>query len=145
MKKFWIGVFAIAALLAGAAATGIVVAQDSNSEEDTAPKTILGRVAAILRLEEATVEDAFQQARKDQRTQAYREMLDRRVEKGRVTSKKAEEQFLWFQSRPDSLTGSFQRGGHQRPGFGHQWSFRERHSGVGMRRWNKRHSQGSNQ
>ena len=138
MKKFWIGVFAIAALLAGAAATGIVVAQDSNSGEDTAPKTTLGRVAAILGLEEATVEDAFQQARKAQRTQAYREMLDRRVEKGRMTSEEAEEQFLWFQSRPDSLTGSFQRGGHPR-------SFKERHPGVGMRRWNKRHSQGSNQ
>jgi protein-disulfide isomerase-like protein with CxxC motif len=98
LKKFWIGVFAIAALLAGAAATGIVVAQDSNSGEDTAPKTILGRVAAILGLEKATVEDAFQQARKDQRTQAYREMLNRRVEKGRMTSEEAEEQFLWFQS-----------------------------------------------
>ena len=145
MNKFWIGVFAIAALLAGAAATGIVVAQDSNSGEDTAPKTILGRVAAILGLEKATVEDAFQQARKDQRTQAYREMLDRRVEKGRMTSKEAEEQFLWFQSRPDSLTGSFQRGVHQRPGFGRPRSFKERHPGVRMRRWNKRHSQGSNQ
>ena len=145
MNKFWIGVFAIAALLAGAAATGIVVAQDSNSGEDTAPKTILGRVAAILGLEKATVEDAFQQAHKDQRTQAYREMLNRRVEKGRMTSEEAEEQFLWFQSRPDSLADSFQRGGHQRPGFGHPRSFKERHPGVGMRRWNKRHSQGSNQ
>ena len=135
MKKFGIGVFAIAALLVGAAATGIVVAQDSNSGEDTGPKTILGRVAAILGLEEATVEDAFQQARKGQRTHAYRETLNRRVE----------EQFLWFQSRPDSLTGSFQRGGRQRPGFGHPRSFKERHPGVGMRRWNKRHSQGSNQ
>ena len=145
MNKFWIGVFAIAALLAGAAATGIVVAQDSNSGEDTAPKTILGRVAAILGLEKATVEDAFQQARKDQRTQAYREMLNRRVEKGRMTSEEAEEQFLWFQSRPDSLTGSFQRGGHQRPGLGHPRSFKERHPGAGMRRWNKRHSQESKQ
>jgi len=145
LKKFWIGVFAIAALLAGTAATGIVVAQDSNSPEDTAPKTIPGRVAAILGLEEATVEDAFQQARKAQRTQSYREMLDRRVEKGRMTSEEAEEQFLWFQSRPDSLTSNFQRGAHRRTGFGHPGSFKGRHPGVGMRRWNKRHSQGSNQ
>ena len=39
MKKFWIGVFAIAALLARAAATGIVVAQAT--AERTRPPRLL--------------------------------------------------------------------------------------------------------
>ena len=151
LKKYWIGIFTAAALLMGAITVGVVAAQDTGEGENTAeaensaPKTILGRVAAVLGLDEATVEDAFQQARKDQKTEAYRDKLDRQVENGRITSEEAEEQFIWFQSRPDSLTDSFQRGGHQRPGFGHPRSFKERHPGVGMRRWNKRHSQGSNQ
>ena len=117
MKKVWLGIFALAVLLTGAITVDVVAAQDTGGGEDPAPKTILGKVAAILGLEEATVEDAFKQARKDQRTQAYKEKLDRRVENGIITSEAAEEQLLWFQSRPDSLTGSFLRGGRH-PGIG---------------------------
>ncbi len=140
MKKYWIGIFAVAALLIGAITVGIVAAQDTGVGENTAEaenlaaKTILGRVADILGLDEATVKDAFQQARKDQKTEAYREKLDRQVETGRITSEEAEEQFLWFQSRPDSVAGSFRRGGHQRPGFGHVMSFKGKRFGMRMHR-----------
>ena len=151
MNKRWIALFAIVTLLAAAITGGAVMAQETGGGEDTAPKTILGHVATILGLEEAAVEDAFQQARKDQRTQAYRVMLDRRVEKGYITSEEAEEQYLWFQSRPNSLAGSFGRGGQQRPGFGHARFFRSRHGGRwrglhgGFSRWNKHHGQESGQ
>ncbi len=140
LKKYWIGIFAVAALLMGAITVGVVAAQDTGVGENTAeaanlaPKTILGRVAAILGLDEATVEDAFQQARKDQKTEAYREKLDRQVENGRITSEEAEEQFLWFQSRPDSLAGSFRRGDRQRPGFGHLMSFKGKRFGMRLHR-----------
>ena len=140
LKKYWIGIFAVAALLMGAITVGVVAAQDTGDGattvegETSAAKTILGRVAAILGLDEATVEDAFQQARKDQKTEAYREKLDRQVENGRITSEEAQEQFLWFQSRPDSLTGSFRRGDHQRPGFGHVMSFKGKRFGTRMHR-----------
>ena len=87
------------------------MAQEAGSEEAAtstpvpAPgsTTLLGRVATILGLEETTVEDAFQQARKDQRTEKYREALDRKIEQGFITSEEADEPFLWFHSRPDSL------------------------------------------
>ena len=140
LKKYWIGIFAVAALLMGAITVGVVAAQDTGVGENTAEAenskstTILGRVAAILGLDEATVEDAFQQARKDQKTEAYREKLDRQVENGRITSEEAEEQFLWFQSRPDSMAGSFRRGGHRRPGFGNVRPFQGKHFGMRMHR-----------
>ena len=140
LKKYGIGIVAAAALLMGAITVGVVAAQDTGEGENTAgaensaSTTILGRVAAILGLDEATVEDAFRQARKDQKTEAYREKLDRQVENGRITSEEAEEQFLWFQSRPGSMAGSFRRGGHQRPGFGHVMSFKSKRFGMRMHR-----------
>ncbi len=140
LKKYWIGIFAAAALLMGAITFGVVAAQETGEGENTAeaenlaPKTILGRVAAVLGLDEATVEDAFQQARKDQKTEGYRDKLDRQVENGRITSEEAEEQFIWFQSRPDSLAGSFRQGGRQRPGFGHVMSFKSKRFGMRMHR-----------
>jgi len=140
LKKYWIGIFAAAALLMGAITVGVVTAQDTGEgestaeAEDLAPKTIMGRVAAVLGLDEATVEDAFQQARKDQKTEAYRDKLDQQVENGRITSEEAEEQFIWFQSRPDSLASSFRKGGHQRPGFGRVKSFKGKRFGMRMHR-----------
>jgi len=130
LKKVLVGIFAIAALLTGAITVGAVRAQDTDEGEDRAAKTILGRVAAILGLDDSTVEDAFNQARKDQQTQAYKESLDRHVESGHITAEEAEQQFLWFQSRPDSMSGSFRRGGHQRPGFNDVRSFTSRHFGM---------------
>ena len=77
MRRRWITILAVAGLLAAAITGGAVMAQEAGSEEAgtstpvPAPgsTTLLGRVATILGLEEATVEDAFQQARKDQRTE----------------------------------------------------------------------------
>jgi len=111
LRRLWITILAVAGLLAAAITGASVMAQEAGSEEAAtstpvpAPgsTTFLGRVATILGLEEATVEDAFQRARKDQRTEKYREALDREVGQGFITSEEADEQFLWFQSRPDSL------------------------------------------
>ncbi len=130
MRRRWTTILAVAGLLAAAITGGAVMAQETGREEAAtstpvpAPgsTTLLGRVATILGLE-ATVEDAFQQARKDQRSEKYREALDRKVEQGFITSEEADEQFLWFQSRPDSLAGSFRKGGHRGPAFGHAKRF----------------------
>ena len=142
MRRRWITILAVAGLLAAAITGGAVMAQEAGSEEAAtstpvpAPgsTTLLGRVATILGLEEATVEDAFQQARKDQRTEKYREALDRKVEQGFITSEEADEQFLWFQSRPDSLAGSFRKGGHRGPAFGHAKRFGGKRFGMRMHR-----------
>ena len=142
MRRRWITILAVAGLLVAAIAGGAVMAQETGSEEATtstpvpAPgsTTLLGRVATILGLEEATVEDAFQQARKDQRTEKYRAALGRKVEKGFITSEEADEEFLWFQSRPDSLAGSFRKGGRRGPAFGHAKRFGGKRFGMRMHR-----------
>ena len=56
------------------------------------------------------------------------------MENGLITPAEAEEQFLWFQSRPDTLAGSFRRGGRQQPGFGHVKSFQGKRFGMMMRK-----------
>jgi hypothetical protein len=141
LKKRWITLLAIIGLLAAVITGGAVMAQETGGEESADPATpapaattIMGRVAAILGLEEATVEDAFRQARNGQKTEAYRENLDRKVEQGFITSEEADEQFLWFQSRPDSLTRGFRQGGKRRPGFGHARPFEYRKFGMRMHR-----------
>ena len=142
MRRRWITILAVAGLRSAAITGGAVMAQEAGSEEAAtstpvpAPgsTTLLGRVATILGLEEATVEDAFQQARKGQRTEKYREALDRKVEQGFITSEEADEQFLWFQSRPDSFAGSFRKGGHRGPAFGHAKRFGGKLSGMRMHR-----------
>ncbi|MBQ11301.1 MAG: hypothetical protein CMJ45_07120 [Planctomyces sp.] len=142
MRRRWITILAVAGLLAAAITGGAVMAQETGGEEAATstpvpapePTTLLGRVAAILGLEEAAVEDAFQQARKDQRTEKYRAALDRKVEKGFITSEEADEQFLWFQSRPDSLAGSFRKGGQRQSAFGHARGFGGKRFGMRMHR-----------
>ncbi len=142
MRRRWITILAVAGLLAAAITGGVVMAQETGGEEAATstpvpapePITLMGRVAAILGLEEATVEGAFQQARNDQRTEKYRAALDRKVEKGFITSEEADEQFLWFQSRPDSLAGSFRKGGHRQSSFGHAKRFGGKRFGMRMHR-----------
>ena len=102
MRRRWITILAVAGLLVAAITGGAVMAQETGSEEAAtstpvpAPgsTTLLGRVATILGLEEATVEDAFQQARKDQRTEKYRGALNRKIEQGFITCEEADQQFL---------------------------------------------------
>ena len=60
------------------------------------------RVAEILGLEEQAVQDAFDQAARDQMNEAYRARLDRMVEAGRLTQEESDEQYNWFESRPET-------------------------------------------
>ena len=103
MRRRWITILAVAGLLVAAITGGAVMAQETGSEEAAtstpvpAPGStpLLGRVATILGLErEATAEDAFQQARKDQRTEKYRGALNRKIEQGFITCEEADQQFL---------------------------------------------------
>lgn len=142
MRRRWITILAVAGLLAAAITGGAVMAQEAGGEEAATSTpvptpestTLMGRVAAILGLEESAIDDAFQQARKDQRTEKYRAALGRKVEKGFITSEEADEEFLWFQSRPDSLAGSFRKGGRRGPAFGHAKRFGGKRFGMRMHR-----------
>ena len=123
MSKRWIVLLVVMGLLVAVITTGAVMAQDI-SDKVRVGTSVLARVATILELDEVVVKEAFQQARKEQYTETYRGMLDLKVEKGLITSEQAEEQFVWFESRPDSLRSTF---GHARgfkrgkQGFRSRW------------------------
>jgi polyhydroxyalkanoate synthesis regulator phasin len=74
----------VVALIAAALAAGFVLAQNAEETEATAPlgpDTLLGKVAAILDIEESALTDAFEQARL--------EAIDDAVADGRLTEEQA--------------------------------------------------------
>ena len=122
---------------------GIVWAQtDGNGgtptpTADTATgKSFVARVAEILELEESTVQDAFTQATRQQIDEAYRGRLDKMVERGRLTEDEANEQFSWFEERPDSAIE------WSRPGRSDGKGFHRRGFKNGESRWGHRGGRG---
>ena len=135
MKQRWIVVLAIIGLMFVGITGGVVLAQDSgtggaadvlkeNDGTQVAPVRLsfAARVAAILAIEgvdEAVVQNAFRQARKEKQDERYKVRLDGLAAKGRLTEDEAAEQYSWFQARPDSAAGIFRGTKHRRLGFGY--------------------------
>ena len=63
---------------------------------------MLGRVAAILGIEQQTVEDAFEQARDEMQEEAMDRYLQNLVDEGIISEKEAAEYKAWLESRPDT-------------------------------------------
>ncbi len=132
MSKRKITLLALAVIMAVGLTGGIVWAQtggstpvptpEATATTQTTGKTFVARVAEILDLEESTVQDAFTQAKREQMDEAYKGRLDRMVEGGRLTQEEADDQYSWFQDRPDhvverSMKDRRERRGFQRGGF----------------------------
>ena len=107
MNKRWVFV----ALLLGALAVGItggtVLAQDSGASGSGSVKTFASRMAAILGLDQAKVQDAMNQAAREAQNDALLQRLDSMVQAGRLTQQQADEYKGWYQSRPESLSPGF--------------------------------------
>ena len=117
MKRKWFLVPLLVGVLAvGLIGAGSVLAQTDESDEQSPRQSFAARVAAILGLEEAEVQDAFQQARREMENEALQQRLERLVEAGRLTQEQADEYLEWYQSRPDSLAPIAPFGGHGGPG-----------------------------
>lgn len=102
-KKKWVFfsvVLAVLILVTGILA-GAAYAQTPTPTDADSGKTLLGRVAAILGIEQQEVEDAFAQARKEMRSEAQKARLDKLVEQGRITQEQADDYQTWLESRPD--------------------------------------------
>ena len=122
MKKRWIvGLILLGVLAAGITTGGALAQVDAGG--DTSSTDFAGRVATILGLQEAEVKDAFQQAVRQQKDEAYKQRLDSMVSRGLLTEEEAAEGFAWFQSRPDSPARRIWGQGQGRRGFG-QGAFR---------------------
>jgi hypothetical protein len=103
-KKKWviIGVVAAVVILAVGILGGVAYAQSSPTPTGADQgKTLMGRVATILGIDQKKVEDAFSQAQKDMRTEAEKARLDQMVKNGKLTQKQADDYQSWMNSKPD--------------------------------------------
>jgi hypothetical protein len=100
---------------------GAVMAQEHGTGETGAVPSFASRVAAILGLNEADVQNAMEQAQTEMRDEATRNRLDSLVEQGRLTQPQADEYYDWLQSRPQGVPGFGDRGpGSEFEGHGHR-------------------------
>ena len=114
MKKRWILVpIALTMLAIVIVTTGTALTQGT---ETSGIGSFASRVASILGLDEAQVQDAIDQARRELRDEAVQIKLSRLVEKGQITQEQADAYLEWYRSRPDDFPG-FDRHGHGLKGF----------------------------
>ncbi len=111
MKKRWLFVPLAVGLLALAITGGAALAQSSGASGDTPAKSFAARVATILGLDQAKVQDAMKQARKDMQDEALQNKLDQMVKNGRLTQDQADQLKKWYQSRPDVVAPGLPFGG----------------------------------
>ena len=88
-----------AILIVAATISGVAMAQDS--EEDSQADSLLGRVAAILGIDQQKVEDAFTQAQAEMQEAALDKYLQKLVDEGKITEEEATEYKAWLEARPD--------------------------------------------
>ncbi|MDP2920069.1 MAG: hypothetical protein Q8O43_07630 [Dehalococcoidia bacterium] len=124
LSKKAIVVAALVALVLVGILAGITLASD---DATSSGKTLLARVAAILGIDQAKVEDAFKQAQKEMQSEALDNFLKNMVAQGRLTQEQADQYKAWQNARPN-LPAEFGfggpmgrgRGGFQgKGGFGH--------------------------
>ena len=112
MKRKWIIISVVAAVLVLLIAGGTVVYAQSQSTPTptttptTTPKdTLMAKVAAILGIDHSKLESAFNQAEKEMQAEALQKRLDALVEAGKLTQQQADEYKAWWNSRPTDAPG----------------------------------------
>ena len=105
MRKLQIVIpIAIAVVTVSVFSLAVVFAQ-GNEEGDSNASKLAIKVAVILGLDTAVVDDAIKQARRELRDEAGQKKLNALVEKGRLTQERADEYLNWIQSRPEGIPG----------------------------------------
>ena len=108
MRNRWlVGLLIAAAALAtiggvALADTGDVPPANEAAGSDTSTTPVLERVAEILEVDIATLDDAYQQAREDLSIEGLRSWLDTLVENGNLTEDQAAEIESWLYAIPDA-------------------------------------------
>ena len=114
MKKRWLVVPVVVGLLAfGIVSGGAVLSHVNGTDGNSPSSSFASRVAEILEIDEAQVQDAMNQARMEIQDEVLQGKLDSMVEAGRITQEQADAYLEWYQSRPEGLYP-----GSKRPGFG---------------------------
>ena len=129
MKKRFLLPVAATMIVVSIFTAGAVMAQEDGAGETPVVQGFASRVAAILGLDEAQVQDAMDQVRREMQDEAMRNKLDALVEQGRLTQEQADEYYQWYQDRPEGIQGFGGRG----PWFGFGWHGPGRGHGPAMR------------
>ena len=122
-KRKWLIVAVLAAviILTAGVIGGVSYAQSNGATTNVDPqKSLLGRVAIILGIDQQKVENAFTQAQKEMQDEALDNHLKSLVEQGVITQQQADQYKQWWQSRPDmpGMDKGFPRGFRGMPGPG---------------------------
>jgi hypothetical protein len=115
MRKRWFFVTLLVGVLALGITGGTVLAHDGGVGGDSPLGKFTSRVANILGVDEAQVQDALDQASREIQDESLQLKLDRMVESGRLTQEQADAYLEWYVSRPDGLFSGFKLrgfGGH---------------------------------
>jgi hypothetical protein len=102
-KKFIVLISVLVAVIIFGVTAGVIFAQNSTDNSSTSSNSnpILTRVATILGIDEQKLEDAFQQAMKEERAQRMDDYLQKLVDEGKITSDQAAQYKTWLESKPD--------------------------------------------
>ena len=103
MRRRWILVSALAAVVAVGIGGGAVLAQSADTDERSPIRGFVSRVAEVLSIEETKVREAFDQAASDMKEEAVQAKLDAMEESGKITPEQREEWKEWKESMPDGL------------------------------------------
>jgi len=107
-----------------------VVLAQGNEKGDSNASRLSAKVAEILGLDAAVVNDAINQARRELRDEAVQNKLNALVEKGQLTQEQADEYLNWIQSRPEGIPAMrkqfFGKMGHHKGWKGHDRFFGSR-------------------
>ncbi len=123
MRKLQIVIpIAIAVVTVSVFSLAVVFAQ-GNEEGDSNASKLAIKVAEILGLNAAEVDDAIKQARRELRDETVQNNLNALVEEGQLTQEQADEYLDWIQSKPEGISAigkhSFGKRGHHRGWKGH--------------------------
>ena len=123
MRKLRIIVPIVIAVVAIATISVSLVLAQENEKGDSNASRLAAKVAEILGLDAAEVDDAIKQARRELRDEAVQNKLNALVEKGQLTQERADEHLNWIQSRPEGIPAMgkqfFGKMGHHKGWKGH--------------------------
>ncbi len=96
-----LGIVGAAILVASVA--GVALAQTTTPPKPDPSKTLMGRVATILGIDQAKLQSAFDQANRDMQNEALDNRLKALVSQGKMTQQQADDYMKWWQSRPNVM------------------------------------------
>ena len=97
-----IGPMAVAVVAIAIIGFSVALAQENESDNSNTSR-LATRVAEILGLDAAVVDNAIKQAREELRDEVAKKKLDSLVENGKLTQEEADEHLDWIQSKPEGI------------------------------------------